>query len=286
MRRIPLQISTWTAILGSIMAPAQINAQAVGIGLTTPQARLHIRVPSGWNQPILQVDTSGTPILILTPQGFLGIGTNTPSTHLHVQGGAYIRDTLRIDGDFRPGGNPGTPGMVLTSQGPGLPPIWAPGSGQTRIYFASAPQIVCATSNSTFTPIIPLTSVPLQAGDTVLVWASGSIAPSTSCSPPDNYYQDCGKASAYIRVRMAPAPSLQVGGNTHETVHWSVGGLGPNHEDDQDTWTLMGVFVANQTGNHTFVLEAQYAGGSSGCYPKFWSGNYYGGAMMILQVIR
>ncbi|NPA33802.1 MAG: hypothetical protein GXO48_02605, partial [Chlorobi bacterium] len=54
----------------------------------------------------------------------VGIGTVTPSYKLHVAGSGYVRDSLRIDGDFRPGGNPGSPGQVLISQGTGVAPQW------------------------------------------------------------------------------------------------------------------------------------------------------------------
>ncbi len=54
----------------------------------------------------------------------VGIGTVNPQYRLHVAGDAYIRDSLRVDGDFRPGGVSGLPGQVLVSQGSGAPPQW------------------------------------------------------------------------------------------------------------------------------------------------------------------
>ena len=54
----------------------------------------------------------------------IGIGTASPTHKLHVAGAVYVQDSLRIDGDFRPGGNSGNAGQVLVSQGPGLPPVW------------------------------------------------------------------------------------------------------------------------------------------------------------------
>ena len=54
----------------------------------------------------------------------VGIGTTNPTHKLHVAGDVYVQDSLRIDGDLRPGGNPGSPGQVLVSQGAGLPPVW------------------------------------------------------------------------------------------------------------------------------------------------------------------
>lgn len=48
----------------------------------------------------------------------VGIGIATPTERLHVSG------NLRFDGALMPNNNPGTSGQVLTSQGPGVPPIW------------------------------------------------------------------------------------------------------------------------------------------------------------------
>ncbi len=54
----------------------------------------------------------------------VGIGTTSPTHTLHVAGAVYVQDSLRLEGDLRPGGNPGSPGQVLVSQGPGVPPAW------------------------------------------------------------------------------------------------------------------------------------------------------------------
>lgn len=100
-------------------------SQNVGIGLNVPQARLHIQVPPGWNMPVMIADELGQPVpfLILTGSGDLGVGVNIPQARVHVGG------NLRIDGDFRPGGNPGNPGEVLVSQGVNISPSWKPVKG-------------------------------------------------------------------------------------------------------------------------------------------------------------
>lgn len=48
----------------------------------------------------------------------VGIGTSLPTERLHIQG------NLRLEGAFMLGNNPGTPGQILFSQGPGVPPAW------------------------------------------------------------------------------------------------------------------------------------------------------------------
>jgi len=57
----------------------------------------------------------------------VGIGTTTPSQKLDVAG------NIQFSGALMPGGNAGSPGQVLISNGPGTPPSWttfnAGGSG-------------------------------------------------------------------------------------------------------------------------------------------------------------
>ena len=54
----------------------------------------------------------------------VGIGTTSPNHKFQVTGSLYVRDSLRMDGDLRPGGNPGISGQILISQGGGTPPTW------------------------------------------------------------------------------------------------------------------------------------------------------------------
>jgi len=48
----------------------------------------------------------------------VGIGTNAPTERLHVAG------NLRIEGAFMPGGQSGSTGNILLSQGAGTSPVW------------------------------------------------------------------------------------------------------------------------------------------------------------------
>lgn len=98
----------------------------------------------------------------------VGIGTSTPSEKLHVNG------NLRFDGALMPAGLPGTAGQVLTSQGPGVPPIWTAPSNQASIFKASATRTLITTT--TFTIVTGLTqTITLTANANVMISTYGSL---------------------------------------------------------------------------------------------------------------
>ena len=105
------------------------NANVTVMELRNPDTRVFFHIDGGdhfeigvlhstssttkWN--VIDVDTSGT----------VGIGINAiPSSRLRVGG------DVEFSGALKPGGNPGTVGQVLISQGPGTPPVW----GSVPIY--------------------------------------------------------------------------------------------------------------------------------------------------------
>ncbi len=116
------------SFLGFTAAFYGICAQNVGIGISSPQAKLHIQQTGSFTLPLLRVDTVGAtvPHLVVMPSGQVGIGTATPAYNLHVAGSTYVQDSLRIDGALHAAGDPGQPGYVLTSQGPNNSPVWQP----------------------------------------------------------------------------------------------------------------------------------------------------------------
>lgn len=65
----------------------------------------------------LDVTNSAGGIVSLNGNNF-GVGTTAPAQRLDVSG------NIQFSGALMPSGNAGTSGQILTSQGPGLPPVW------------------------------------------------------------------------------------------------------------------------------------------------------------------
>lgn len=97
-----------------------LAAQNVGIGISQPTARLHIRSATfSATDYALRIDRSnGNVVLSVQSDGNVGIGTLSPAQRVEVVGNVYLA------GDFRPGDNPGLPGQVLYSRGTGQLPVW------------------------------------------------------------------------------------------------------------------------------------------------------------------
>ncbi len=99
----------------------------------------------------------------------VGIGVTAPSAKLHVGG------NLQIDGDFRPGGNPGTAGYILVSQGAGAPPTWQSPTTAVPVYgtnvqSAKLTTVAIHTNPGTWQDILTITFTPKHS--TVFVFAS------------------------------------------------------------------------------------------------------------------
>jgi hypothetical protein len=75
-------------------------------------------------------------ILFLKGDGKVGINNSLPANALDITG------DLNITGRLKVGGNTGTPGQVLTSNGPGQAPSWQTANSQTGFNAASAPFVV------------------------------------------------------------------------------------------------------------------------------------------------
>ena len=91
-----------TSLLSVVVS---LNAQNVGIGQPVPIGKLHISVPGNYTDLAFVVDTSGTPVLVVTPQANVGINIATPKVTLHVSGTNLADSQLvsvTIQDDFDP----------------------------------------------------------------------------------------------------------------------------------------------------------------------------------------
>ena len=79
----------WAGLmLGAIMAP--LSAQEVGIGTTTPAARLDIQAPTAYTGSLLRILHGTNAYLIVDNTGRVGIGTAAPAYRLHVTNDGMI----------------------------------------------------------------------------------------------------------------------------------------------------------------------------------------------------
>ncbi len=179
----------------------------------------------------------------------VGIGTTAPSERLHVNG------NLRFDGALMPNGNAGTTGQVLTSQGPGTPPIWTTlgAAGAPQVYAGYTSASVTIPTSGTWTEIIAPISVPLNSGQRVLIFASGNArcASFTSCY-----------ALANLRIEVNGS-ALPAGGATRLTSHYTTSGGTPTLLAWQQSWSISATYVPSSAGTYDFRLVGQVDGGFS-----------------------
>ena len=92
-------------------------------------------------QPLV-IRTSNTERVRIDTNGNVGIGTTAPSERLHVQG------NVRFSGALMPGGNSGTSGQVLVSQGTGTAPVWQSLSSLVNAWLLNGNSITSAWDGS------------------------------------------------------------------------------------------------------------------------------------------
>lgn len=68
----------------------------------------------------------------------IGIKTSTPQKTLHVNGALQVVKELNVGGDATTPGSAGTAGQILTSGGPGNPPVWSNGNNGSTVVGYSA----------------------------------------------------------------------------------------------------------------------------------------------------
>jgi hypothetical protein len=97
-------------------------------GTATPDAgHISFGDNTGWRFHITRA-SDGTNLVTVQDNGDVGIGTVTPTQRLHVVG------NVQFSGALMPGGNAGTTGQVLVSQGAGNAPQWQAPSALTGFY--------------------------------------------------------------------------------------------------------------------------------------------------------
>jgi hypothetical protein len=143
----------WQTLVVVALSVGMLRAQNVGIGTTTPLTRLHVAAGDiflgdatgadgfvlhsryGAGYDFLQITGRtvgsyewGKGITFVRSTGNVGIGTTAPAERLHVEG------NIQFSGALMPGGNVGTTGQVLVSQGAGNAPQWQDPSALTGFY--------------------------------------------------------------------------------------------------------------------------------------------------------
>jgi hypothetical protein len=121
----------WQTLVVVALSVGMLRAQNVGIGTATPVARLNIE-GGGTTTEIFRasndVNATKDSTVVILASGNVGIGTVTPTQRLHVVG------NVQFSGALMPGGNAGTTGQVLVSQGAGNAPQWQNPSALTGFY--------------------------------------------------------------------------------------------------------------------------------------------------------
>jgi hypothetical protein len=122
----------------------------------------------------------------------LGIGTAAPAQRLDVSG------NVQFSGALMPGGNAGTSGQILTSQGPGLPPTWQ--TPASIPLYGNNTQSVKLTSmvNTTSTSFVNIPGMSLSITPThSVVYIFASVAARLT---DNSGFAQFGQATMYIRV--------------------------------------------------------------------------------------
>ncbi len=99
-KHISLIISGVMCVTGAF----EVGAQNVGIGEPTPNAKLHIDVPTTYTQDLFRVSVAGATKFIVKNNGFVGVLRFTPAVPLHVDNGT---DATPAGGGYLQIGNNG-----------------------------------------------------------------------------------------------------------------------------------------------------------------------------------
>ncbi len=70
--------------IGCTCGISMLNAQEVGVGTTSPSARLSVDIPASYVSSIFQASKGGQPLVTITNTGKVGVGTTNPAGMIHV----------------------------------------------------------------------------------------------------------------------------------------------------------------------------------------------------------
>lgn len=192
----------------------------------------------------------------------IGIGTATPSEKLDING------AIKFSGAFKPAGNAGNAGQVLTSAGPGAPPVWASAITKNNIYLDYS--TAGAVTSSNFTPIPGLMrSLNLKAGDKVLIYVTGGMAANGTVY-----------TSADIGITVNNN-DLMNGGYTKVSVDYAGSRFVPNAN-----WTLMGHYDVAADGTFVFGVRTKQSSPSNGTATVGGDNTTVLQATMMIQVLK
>ncbi|MDR3546804.1 MAG: DUF5011 domain-containing protein [Candidatus Pacebacteria bacterium] len=101
------QLNIGNTIFGTILAtstsagvPTNFSGTAIGIGSTTPFARLSVDTANLGTQPAFSVGSSTLQSLIVTNGGLVGIGTTSPGATFSVNGSSYFNNNVIATNNF------------------------------------------------------------------------------------------------------------------------------------------------------------------------------------------
>lgn len=280
-------LTAWAVGLLSLgFATASVQAQNFGIGLTDPASKLHVRADAGTTvatlietssqQRLFEVDANGA-VFLSTQAGAVPLSTSTDYLVIGADGRIG-----RTSNAILAGNGAGNPGQVLTSQGPGQPPIWTNLTDKVELITkksgGAAPTTQAYPTGTTINYIaLPNLNHTINVGTTgpakVMVQANGSASKATN-----------NGSRVYAQYEIFVDG---VGTGVYQRV--SIDG----NEDGQFAevpWSISTVVTLNP-GPHTVEIRGAHAGGDTGlfandvvwlCTPQ----NFVGQAALNLVIVK
>ena len=260
----------------SLSFSAQRN---VGIGTSSPMAKLHINEANNPFKSPFRVDFESTPKLVVGPNGGTTIGSEfgAPTNGLYVKGnlGIGILDSpdklsiggdMSITGEIKPNGNQGTPGQFLTP------------SSNGQMNWSDFPQFKhvqgFSYNENTQEWIVPegVTYVEIE------MWGGGEGGGNVKLSnqiyggtAPDQVYG--GMAGGYVSMRLNVIPenviSITVGKGGFG--YHSLSTSSPKEPGGDSNVTSVGLYISAYGGNSDIPTGGKFGGAVA--IGSYWGAN-------------